>query len=41
MQSFDLAHIENFTVQVGTNAVGAWWELSKVAVYMKADLFNR
>ena len=41
MQSFDLAHIENFTVQVGTNAVGAWWELSKVAVYVKADLYNR
>ena len=41
MQSFDLAHIENFTVEVGTNAVGAWWELSKVAVYMKPDLTNR
>ena len=40
-EKFDLAHVENYTVRVGTNAVDAWWELSELIGYSKSDLFNR
>lgn len=38
---FDISKIENFTVRIGTNAVGDWWELSMLKPYFRADLFNR
>lgn len=40
-EKFDLAHVENYTVRVETNAVDAWWELSELIGYAKQDLFNR
>lgn len=40
-EKFDLAHVENITVRVETNAIDAWFELSEITAYMKADLFNR
>jgi hypothetical protein len=38
---FDLTHVENFTIQFGTFAVGDWFELSMLKPYFRADLFNR
>ena len=40
-EKFDLAHVENYTVRVETNAVDAWFELSELIAYAKGDLFNR
>jgi hypothetical protein len=38
---FDISQIENYTIRVGTNAVGDWWELSMLKPYEKQGLFNR
>ena len=38
---FDLAQIENWTFQIGANAVDAWWELSAIGAYQMSDLSNR
>jgi hypothetical protein len=38
---FDISAISNYTIRVGTNAVGDWWELSMLKPYLKKDLFNR
>lgn len=38
---FDISKIENFTIRIGTFAVGAWWELSMLKPYLQSDLFNR
>lgn len=38
---FDLAHVEDWTFQVGTNAVNEWFELSGLVSYQKADRTNR
>lgn len=38
---FDISQIPNFTMRVGTNAVGDWWELSMLKPYFIADLANR
>lgn len=40
-EKLDLARIENYTVQIGTNAVDAWWELSEIVGYAKNDLYNK
>ena len=40
-EKFDLTHVENYTVRVGTNGVDDWWELSEITAYAKRDLFNR
>lgn len=41
MLLFDLSAIENFTIRVGTNAVGHRWELSELKPYFIPDLANR
>lgn len=38
---FDLAGIENYTVQVGTNGIDQWWELSGLMAYQKPQRTNR
>lgn len=38
---FDMSQVENATFQVGTNAVGAYWELSGMKPYYVPDLWNR
>jgi hypothetical protein len=38
---FDICKIENFTFQIGTNAIGAWGELSGIMGYIKSDLTGR
>jgi hypothetical protein len=40
-EKFDLAHVENYTVRLETNAIDAWFELSELVGYAKQDLFNR
>jgi hypothetical protein len=38
---FDLSKIENYTIQIGTNAVDSWLEVSALTAYEKKSLFNR
>lgn len=38
---FDLAHIENWTMQIGTDEVDGWWELSALGAYQMSDQSNR
>lgn len=38
---FDIHDIEDYTVQVGTNAIGEWFELSGMKLYSQAQRTNR
>ena len=40
-EKFDLSRIENYTVEVKTDAVDEWFELSGFTGYTKQDLFNK
>lgn len=40
-EKFDLAHVENYTVEFKTDGVDEWFELSGFTVYTKPDLFSK